>query len=61
MEEVWPKETAVWKYSKDITEKYINEKRLYWGIDGLAKFPRVNYIFQKWMMLFQDPSGIMAM
>ena len=41
MEEVWPKETAVWKYSKDITEKYINEKRLYWGIDGLAKFPRV--------------------
>lgn len=41
MEEIWPKETAVWKYSKDITEKYISEKRLYWGVDGLAKFPRI--------------------
>jgi adenine-specific DNA-methyltransferase len=44
MEEVWPKETAVWKYSKDITEKYINEKRLYWGIDGLAKIPACKII-----------------
>lgn len=40
-EEVWPKETAVWKYSKDITAKYLDEGRLYWGIDGLAKFPRI--------------------
>jgi adenine-specific DNA-methyltransferase len=31
MEEVWPKETAVWKYSKDITEKYINEKTFILG------------------------------
>lgn len=35
MEEIWPKETAVWKYSKDITEKYISEKRLYWGLMDL--------------------------
>jgi adenine-specific DNA-methyltransferase len=40
MEEVWPKETAVWKYSKDITEKYIDEKRLFGELMGL-KFPRV--------------------
>lgn len=40
-EEVWPKETAVWKYSKDITKKHLDEGRLYWGVDGLAKFPRI--------------------
>lgn len=39
--EVWPKETAVWKYGADVTEKNIAEGRLYWGSDGRAAFPRM--------------------
>jgi adenine-specific DNA-methyltransferase len=40
-EEVWPKETAVWKYGQDVTAQYIKEKRLYWGANGGASFPRI--------------------
>jgi adenine-specific DNA-methyltransferase len=38
--EVYPKETAVWKYSKEQTEIYQKENRLFWGINGDAQFPR---------------------
>lgn len=40
-EEVWPKETAVWKYGLEVTTKNIEEGRLYWGADGRAAFPRI--------------------
>jgi adenine-specific DNA-methyltransferase len=40
-QQVWPKETAVWKYGRDVTDRYIAENKLYWGADGLAKFPRM--------------------
>jgi adenine-specific DNA-methyltransferase len=40
-EEVWPKETAVWKYGPDVTKKNIEEGRLYWGADGTASSPRI--------------------
>ena len=40
-EEVWPKETAVWKYAQDVTAQYLKENRLYWGVDGRASFPRI--------------------
>ncbi len=40
-QEVWPKETAVWKYGLAVTEKHIAEERLYWGSNGLASFPRI--------------------
>ncbi|MGA2605868.1 MAG: site-specific DNA-methyltransferase [Terriglobia bacterium] len=40
-EQVWPKDTAVWKYGRDVTDRYIAENKLYWGADGLAKFPRM--------------------
>ena len=39
-EEIWPKETAVWKYGQDVTKELIQEKRLYWGAQGEARFPR---------------------
>lgn len=39
-EEVYPKKTAVWKYAKEQTLKYQEEKRLFWGIDGKAQYPR---------------------
>ncbi len=40
-EEVWPKETAVWKYGRELARQHIAEKRLYWGSDGRAQFPRI--------------------
>ena len=39
-EDVYPKETAVWKYSKEQTEIYQQQGYLFWGVDGKAKFPR---------------------
>ncbi|HPH66680.1 MAG TPA: site-specific DNA-methyltransferase, partial [Kofleriaceae bacterium] len=39
-EEVWPKETAVWKYGQEVTNQQIADGRLYWGVDGRAAFPR---------------------
>jgi len=40
-EQVWPKDTAVWKYGRDVTDRYIADNKLYWGADGFAKFPRM--------------------
>lgn len=40
-EEIYPQETAVWKYSKEQTEVYEKEKRIYWGVNGDAKMPRI--------------------
>ncbi|MDR1850092.1 MAG: site-specific DNA-methyltransferase [Zoogloeaceae bacterium] len=39
-EEVWPKETAVWAYARDVYEEHASENLLYWGANGKAKFPR---------------------
>jgi adenine-specific DNA-methyltransferase len=39
--DVWPKETAVWKYAPEVTAQYLGENRLYWGVDGRASFPRI--------------------
>ena len=38
--EVWPKETAVWAYSKAQYEQHIKDNLLFWGVDGNAQFPR---------------------
>ena len=40
-EEIYPKETAVWKYGKDVCDKHIADNLLYWGQDGTAKYPRL--------------------
>jgi adenine-specific DNA-methyltransferase len=39
-EDVWPKETAVWKYGPDVTAQQQADGRLYWGAEGKAAFPR---------------------
>ncbi|MPV86071.1 site-specific DNA-methyltransferase [Ostreibacterium oceani] len=39
-EEVWPRETAVWAYSKETHAQHVKEGRLYWGADGKSKSPR---------------------
>ena len=40
-QEVWPKEDAVWRYSKDNHEKMESENRLYWGPDQSYEKPRL--------------------
>lgn len=39
-EEVYPNKDAVWKYSKEQTELYMSEDRLYWGVTGTARMHR---------------------
>ncbi len=39
-EEVWPKETAVWAYSKETHQEHVKDNLLYWGSDGKSKSPR---------------------
>lgn len=39
--EVWPDESAVWRYSKDKHEQMVNENRLYWGPDMSYEKPRL--------------------
>ena len=38
-EEIWPSEGAVWRYSKEMHEKNVLEKRIWWGKNGLNKVP----------------------
>jgi adenine-specific DNA-methyltransferase len=40
-EEIWPKVTAVWKYSEDVTKSYLLDNKLYWGADGTSSSPRI--------------------
>ena len=40
-EEIWPKETAVWKYSKDVSDTHLREKKIFWGTDGESSKPRL--------------------
>jgi adenine-specific DNA-methyltransferase len=39
--EIWPRETAVWKYSRDQHARHVAENRVYWGADGRARMPRL--------------------
>jgi adenine-specific DNA-methyltransferase len=39
-EEVWPKKTAVWAYSKETHEENVRNNLLYWGADGKSASPR---------------------
>tara|TARA_R100000935_G_scaffold22547_2_gene41478 strand:- start:1359 stop:3212 length:1854 start_codon:yes stop_codon:yes gene_type:complete len=39
--EVWPKETAVWAYSRKMSEEHIADNLIYWGKDGKSSSPRL--------------------
>jgi adenine-specific DNA-methyltransferase len=45
-EEVWPKETAVWAYSKEQCMEHVKNNLLFWGVDGAAKFPRFKKLLE---------------
>jgi len=38
-EVIWPKKTAVWRYSQEEHKRQIAEDMIYWGKDGLGKVP----------------------
>jgi adenine-specific DNA-methyltransferase len=40
-EEIWPRETAVWAYSREEHIKHVEQNKIYWGVDGTAKMPRL--------------------
>ncbi|TXT50681.1 MAG: adenine specific DNA methylase Mod [Spirochaetes bacterium] len=37
--EVWPKRTAVWRYSQETHLRYVQEGRIWWGKDGQNRVP----------------------
>lgn len=39
-EEIYPRETAVWAYSKEVYRRHLEENKLYWGKDGTSRSPR---------------------
>lgn len=39
-EEIYPKETAVWAYSREVHKRHLEENKLYWGKDGMSRAPR---------------------
>ena len=40
-EQIWPRDTAVWRYSREAHKQHIQDDLLYWGKDGKSKFPRL--------------------
>jgi len=44
-EEIWPKRTRVWAMSKEVHERNVSERRIWWGSDGKKTTPRLkNFI-----------------
>lgn len=39
-EEIWPKRTAVWRYSRERHEENVDKDQVWWGIDGTNSTPR---------------------
>ena len=39
--EIWPSETAVWRFGPERHAELEKGERLYWGVDGNARFPRL--------------------
>lgn len=40
-EEIWPKKTSVWRYSRERHEQNVSEKPVWWGKDGTNPVPRL--------------------
>ena len=46
-EEIWPRDIAVWAYSPEVHLKHAEQKRIYWGVDGTAKMPRLKHFLSE--------------
>ncbi|MGZ8927956.1 MAG: site-specific DNA-methyltransferase [Methylobacter sp.] len=53
-EEIWPKTTRVWSYSKQEHERHVREDLIYWGKNGLAKTPS----FKRYKHLLKNADGV---
>ncbi|NJM10934.1 MAG: site-specific DNA-methyltransferase [Synechococcaceae cyanobacterium SM1_2_3] len=53
-EEIWPKSTAAWRYSKERHAYNVREDLVYWGKDGLSKVPS----FKRYRHLLKNTDGI---
>lgn len=49
--EIWPKKSAVWKFSKEVVDKHLEEGLIYWGKNGDSDSPR----FKKFL---SDSQGV---
>ncbi|MCX7086433.1 MAG: site-specific DNA-methyltransferase [Methylococcales bacterium] len=53
-EEIWPKTTAAWRYSKERHEKNVSDDLIYWGKEGLGKVPA----FKRYRHLLKNGDGV---
>lgn len=53
-EEIWPKTTAAWRYSKERHEKNVRDDMIYWGKGGLGKVPA----FKRYRHLLKNGDGV---
>ncbi|NBQ68861.1 MAG: site-specific DNA-methyltransferase, partial [Nitrosomonadaceae bacterium] len=53
-EEIWPKKTRVWSYSRDEHLRHVAENMIYWGKDGKGKVPA----FKRYKHLLKNADGI---
>lgn len=53
-EEIWPKATAVWRYSRDRHEKNIIDNLVYWGANGRNSVPR----YKRFLTTVENKGGI---
>lgn len=53
-EEIWPKPTRVWAYSKDEHLKHVDAGLIYWGKDGKGKVPG----FKRYKHMLKNADGV---
>jgi adenine-specific DNA-methyltransferase len=53
-EEIWPKKTAVWRYSPERHQQNVEQDMVYWGKDGLGKVPA----FKRYKHLLRNADGV---
>jgi adenine-specific DNA-methyltransferase len=53
-EEIWPKRTRVWSYSRDEHLRHVAEDLIYWGKDGKGKVPS----FKRYKHMLRNADGV---
>ncbi|NLE41422.1 MAG: site-specific DNA-methyltransferase, partial [Lentisphaerae bacterium] len=53
-EEIWPKRTRVWSYSKEEHQRNVEADMIYWGKDGKGKVPA----FKRYKHMLRNGDGV---
>ena len=40
-EQIWPKKTRVWAYSREEHQRHVEQDLIWWGVEGNAKIPQI--------------------